>query len=253
MTSGARERACCRPLHTKWLGFLALCAIALTACGGPTFTYRYRLTVEVDTPKGVKSGSSVIETTLQNNHGVKWAPMEARKFASYVRGDAVFVDLGQGRHVIALLAMGKAAQGDLDFRTIVLGSLGVRWWDPALVLPALTDAVDRRAVLEVPSAFLPTLVMFRDLGNPVTAKIIEPDAFDFVFGAGHSLRRVTVQMVPMGWWPLNALGLYGASVTREIEQKLPWVITIRGYLSGKFACNPRVELCLDVGQFRRTK
>ena len=33
------------------------------ACGGPVYSYRYRLTVEVDTPGGPKSGSSVIETT----------------------------------------------------------------------------------------------------------------------------------------------------------------------------------------------
>lgn len=253
MTSRARVSTCRRTLRTKWLGLLALCAFALTACGGPTFTYRYRLTVEVETPTGVKTGSSVIETTLQNNHGVTWAPMEARKFTSYVRGEAVFVDLGEGRHVIALLAMGKRLQGDPDFRKIVPGSLGVRWWDPAAVLPSLSDAAGRRAVIEVPSELLPTLVTFRDLGDPATAEIIEPDTFDFVFGPGYDLRRVTVQLVPMGWWPLNALELYGVSVTRGIEQRLPWVSTIKGYLSGKFACNPRVELCLDVRQFRRTR
>jgi hypothetical protein len=30
------------------------------------------------------------------------------------------------------------------------------------------------------------------------------------------------------------------------------VTTVRGYLSGRFACNPTTETCLDVGMFRRT-
>ena len=43
---------------------LALAPLALAACGlseDGAPDYRYRLTVEVDTPQGVKTGSSVIE------------------------------------------------------------------------------------------------------------------------------------------------------------------------------------------------
>lgn len=40
---------------------LALGTLALAGCGDPTPTYRYRLTVEVNTPEGLRTGSSVIE------------------------------------------------------------------------------------------------------------------------------------------------------------------------------------------------
>ncbi len=38
-----------------WLAVVAAAA-AVTGCGGPVYSYRYRLTLEVDTPEGLKSG-----------------------------------------------------------------------------------------------------------------------------------------------------------------------------------------------------
>src|SRR5262245_578483 len=91
---------------------------ALTGCSGPVYTYRYRLTVEVDTPEGLKSGSSVIETTVQDNTE-SWGPPESRMVRSRTKGEAVFVDLGSGKHVIALLAMGPTATDDPEFNSLL--------------------------------------------------------------------------------------------------------------------------------------
>jgi hypothetical protein len=65
---------------------------------------RFRLSLEIDTPTGLKSGSSVITASFQET---SWGLPEATGVRSYLRGEAVFVDLGGGKSVIMLL------EGDL--------------------------------------------------------------------------------------------------------------------------------------------
>ena len=52
-------------------------------------------------------------------------------------------------------------------------------------------------------------------------------------------------------WQVASRMLFGAPVTRGIEKRLPWVTSVKGYLSGRFACNPSVEQCLEGGHFQR--
>lgn len=82
-----------------------MASLFLTACGigGEDFTpdYRYRLTVEVETPEGLRTGSSVIEVMQRivrpGSHPSSWA-IDRR-----IRGEAVAVDLPQGQTLFALL------------------------------------------------------------------------------------------------------------------------------------------------------
>ena len=60
----------------------------------PTYTYRYRLSVEVETPDEIRSGSSVIEVRYEMFPEL----LTERDHISRVFGEAVFVDLGQGKH-----------------------------------------------------------------------------------------------------------------------------------------------------------
>ncbi len=128
---------------------------------------------------------------------------------------------------------------------------------------------------ELRGADIPTLVTFANLADPASARVVYAtgyregpiipgtsrremipavlvDEIAAAFGPGFRLARVTLEMVPAGVWPFNRVGLSGTPVTRGIEGKMPWVTTVRGYLSGRFACNPTTETCLDVGMFRRT-
>ena len=68
---------------------------ALSACTGPMHTHRYRLTIKVETPDGIKSGSSVIE-----GRAAKIRSIDQSGLGAGVRGEAVFVDLGRGKHVV---------------------------------------------------------------------------------------------------------------------------------------------------------
>jgi hypothetical protein len=144
----------------------------------PSVTYRYRLAVEVDTPQGPRSGASVIETTRRDATGIPWYPPEARKISSQVRGEAVFVDLGEGRNVVAIMARGPRGDEGIDFDWLVPHVLGLQG-----------DAADaqrlqRPGVFEVPARLLPTLVTFANPSDPKSARVVRTDEFGTVFGPG---------------------------------------------------------------------
>jgi hypothetical protein len=54
---------------------------------------RYRLSVEFDTPDGVRGGASVIRVTRK--HPLPIDPI--KRYGWNLEGDAIFVDLGQAR------------------------------------------------------------------------------------------------------------------------------------------------------------
>lgn len=70
-------------------------ALAVCGCGSQADSYRQRITVEVDTPEGVMTGSSVSE--------VKWRYSSRGSSRASSRGEAVAVDLPGGRTLFALM------------------------------------------------------------------------------------------------------------------------------------------------------
>lgn len=90
-----------RILQAAWL---ALAALLLPGCAfaeDKAPDYRYRLTVEVETPEGLKTGLSVIEVrqTLVRAGSVPANQAVERR----VRGEAAAVNLPGGKTLFALL------------------------------------------------------------------------------------------------------------------------------------------------------
>jgi hypothetical protein len=95
-------------MNFRWLGPLALLAalvigdqIRINRPG-----HKYRLTVEVETPDGIKSGSGVLAVHPDRGY--------SRRGHTRTRGDAVLVDLGGGKNLLALLAHVDNKSVDLD-------------------------------------------------------------------------------------------------------------------------------------------
>jgi hypothetical protein len=176
------------------------------------------MTVEVDVDGKPRSGASVIEVRLEKQP--RFMP-EVPPVATEVAGDAVFVDLGKGKNVIALLASGPNAD-NVDYPKYVVSThFNLAGADNDLVkYPKLQGS------WELPEAQLPTLITFTDINGPTTARVVQVDEFEAVFGPGIRFKRVSVEMVPAGIWPFDALGwpsaFAGEPVSRGIEQKLPW-------------------------------
>jgi hypothetical protein len=81
------------------IGFLTICAVIVGGCGfGHAVTYRYKLTISVNTADGVKTGSVVCETKLTS------LMANSEPYLQIYNCEAVYVDLGQGkRPLIALI------------------------------------------------------------------------------------------------------------------------------------------------------
>jgi hypothetical protein len=95
----------------KWFGPLALLAALVIGdqirINRPA--HKYRLTVEVETPEGRKAASGVLAVHPDRSY--------SRRGQTRTVGDAVYVDLGQGRNLVALLAHddGKLVLDDVNY------------------------------------------------------------------------------------------------------------------------------------------
>ena len=200
-------------ISLKWIGPLGLLAalvigdqIRINRPG-----HKYRMTVEVETPSGVKSASGVLAVTPDRSY--------ARDRGTRTSGDAVYVDLGGGKNLVALLA-------HLD-KTLDPGAIN---YVALRAYPAATgkrvnfnDMSKQTGIVPVQGELLPVLVAFADPANPGSAKVVSPDDSEAMLGKGFRLRGVTAEAIPNGLWPIDFGGVLGEPVTRSIAAKLPWL------------------------------
>lgn len=168
-------------------------------------TYRYRLTVEVDSPQGMRRGSSVDEVTAWE--GIAIPGPEAGGFHARFRGEAVAVDLPGKQTLFILLD---------NVEYLLLSS-----YKP--YLPRISDPYDRmraakklRVVATVPPSIdggvnlYPRFVRFHNLNDPKSVELVDPDNLAASFGEGVRLRRLTVQATDDG-------------ISNTIGKRLPWL------------------------------
>jgi hypothetical protein len=188
--------------------------------------FAYRLTLEVDTPSGLRRGESVIRTSFSPSfgwpsRGIGW------------QGEATFVDLGEGKHVVALLAAGPRGDGGTLHMLVSQAFFGLSqhgYLARAAIEVAELPAGTRVALT---GETIPTLVTFSDPADPNSAKVVSPQGFGASFGPGYALRSASFEIVPAGIWPLNLLPIpwpemvLGTPVTQQIEKRLPFLGTER--------------------------
>lgn len=199
-------------MNFKWLGLLGVIGVLY---GGDQIrlnrpAHKYRLSMTVETPDGLKSASGVFSVHPDRGSGPSRATI--------TRGDALFVDLGNGRNVVALLLThgerGMDVEG-INYIALRAFSVGGRRLSFSNVGQVTGDAA-------VTGDLIPVLVSFADLNDPNSARAIPPDDFEGTFGKGVRLRGLRVEVVPNGLWPVDFGGVLGEPVTRGIEGKLPW-------------------------------
>jgi hypothetical protein len=198
-------------MNSKWVGPLALLAALVIGdqirINRPA--HKYRLTVEVETPEGIRSASGVMSVHPDRSY--------SRGGHTRIKGDAVLVDLGGGRNLVALLAhIDKTL--DLD----AMNYLALRAYKAAGRNVSFNEMSRQTGTVPVTGALIPVLVTFTDPKNPSTARAVLPDDVGAVLGSGFRLHGVAVEVVPNGVWPLDFGGPLGDPVTRGIEAKLPW-------------------------------
>lgn len=196
-----------------WLAKLAalpvilalLSPVAIADLLFPARAYRYRLTVSVDTPEGVKTGSGVVEVFESRQPGFGYRPAGLVGVA----GEAVAVDLGARGALFVLLKDGS--------RTAAFSS------QAASLVPALfpdsggdtpmarferyrTQSLKARLSPEQ----LPLMARFRDPHDPKTVELVADGDLVASFGPGVTLKEATLETTR-------------DPVTRDLDQHLPWL------------------------------
>ena len=199
-------------MNFKWLGPVALLAaiyigdqIRINRPG-----HKYRLTVEVETPQGRKSASGVLAVHPDRSY--------SRGGHTKTVGDAVYVDLGGGKNLVALLAhIDKNLELDgtnyVALRAYLAGGKRV----------SFNEMNRQTGIVPVTGALIPVLATFADPANPGTARNVSPDESETALGKGYRLHGITAEAVPNGFWPLDFGGALGEPVTRGIQSRLPWL------------------------------
>jgi hypothetical protein len=225
----------------------ALSAAALSGCAPSVPDYHYRLTVEVETPQGLRTGSSVIavDNDMQTN-------MNGGGYLLYqrARGEAVAVDLPGGRTLFALL---RGADGEDSWA----GTLLFELTPPPPYRPAdkesyrtdrVRNAAANRKVIVVPpmlphrdklyaAAAYPLFVTFHNVCDPKTVVRVDPDNLVASFGPGVKIRRITVQIT-------------NDPMTTGIEKRLKWLDSLDDYRTDPK--NPFTNtLPTEIGGFRK--
>ena len=200
-------------MNFKWVGPVVLLAalvigdqIRINRPG-----HKYRLAVEVETPDGVKSASGVMAVHPDRSY--------SRGGHTRTKGDAVLVDLGGGKNLVALLAHIDNQSIDLDGMNYV----ALRAYNAAGRKVSFNEMSRVTGAVPVNDALIPVLATFTDPGDPGTARTVPPDGLEARLGKGVHLRSVSVEVVPNGLWPLDFGGPLGEPVTRGIEARLLWL------------------------------
>ena len=181
------------------LGLLAGAASVLTlgGCGRKVSTLRYRLTVEVDTPNGVKTGSSVLEDAFN--------PGNSYEFSGSRRtyGEAPTVDLGGGRYLFVLLSgptekrsMQNMISQMFDYPEYPSPVKSIKLVD------RFAEANDSKPLIVIKPEDYPMLVTFGDINDPKSVREVNAGI----------VRRITVQVVDED-----------EPLTTGIEERLRWL------------------------------
>ena len=201
-------------MNFKWFGPLALLAALVIGdqirINRPA--HKYRLTLEVETPEGRKSASGVMAVHPDRSY--------TRRGQTRTLGDAVFVDLGQGKNLVALLAHVDNNKLELDDMNYV----ALRAYAAAAGKRVPFSEMSRMTgVAPVKHELIPVLIAFADPATPGSAKLVPPGDAEAVLGKGYRLQGISAEAVPNGYWPLDFGGALGEPVTRGIQAKLPWL------------------------------
>ena len=172
--------------------------------------HKYRLTVEVETPEGVKSVSGVMAVHPDRSY--------SRGGKTSTKGDAVFVDLGGGKNLVVLLA-----HIDKSLELDEINYVALRAYKAAGQNVSFNQMSRMTGTVPVTGEVIPVLVSFADPADPATARLVPSDNTEAALGTGIRLCGISAEVVPNGVWPLDFGGPLGDPVTRGIEARLPWL------------------------------
>lgn len=192
-----------------------------------TYTHRFRLLIETDTPAGIRSGSGVIQVSISEK--ATWLP-QTRGISPVVTGEAVAIDFGNHQLLYAILRVGPVGSNwpVYSLAARAFGRDYAFWY---------REAPNWRGSAKLHGALFPGLVTFTDANDPRSARLVTVDQIRSARLFGITDVRISIEMTK-------------EPVTDVLSSLLPWVRGAKGYLSGSLTCDPVLESCLSVDDFR---
>lgn len=206
------------------LGKLLVAVVALMSLPGcwDSESYRYKLTLSVNTPSGIKTASRVVEVTTRQGPRIGGGS----GVGGSCKGEALYLDLGAGyppliallgyRHYSPLKGRADAKNANVwagCHPTNLLARVGGITDHDSARMQAM-DLVRRLSGLpwpqELTSDQLPDLVALDDVRNPRTLMLVNPFKLHETLGSGVKWERITI-------------GLTREPVSTGILKQLPWL------------------------------
>lgn len=217
-----------RPFLAAFLVFLVLSPWIFAA---EEAHIRFRFTLEIETPSGVVSGSSVIAQTIVDQ------PILGNS-RSKIDGEATVVRLPDGRVLYALQASGARANSS----SWSVGIVGDLFAQDARRIGIVGNTIGSYVIAsrsvgekrEVAMRLLPTFVTFADPSDPMSFRSIDPSKQPLgdLLGPGYSIHRATIEILPAGTWPFSWWGpllgfrspewAFGVPTTRQLRLMVPF-------------------------------
>lgn len=210
-------------------------AVLLWTANYPYGSWRYKITVEIETPEGIKSGYAIREVTAVMQPQIT---PETQPVNYGVIGEAVVIDLGDRGVVFALLGYTEVFKA-FPIHPKTTEEL-IKYYSN---LPAGKKAVLTNAH--------PQIVTFTDINDPLTVKMvlgsrfnvekqdIDPvNDFEALLGQGVKLKQVLIEITD-------------EPVTWKIDKILPWLNGLNGHYLHGGGTSRNAPLGLDAGNFKR--
>ncbi|MCJ8190236.1 hypothetical protein [Sphingomicrobium aestuariivivum] len=175
-------------------------------------SYRFRLTVNVDTPDGIRTGSSICEVKADRGTDLSTG---GQTQGVKMRGEAAIVELPDDRLLVALLLTNNPLLRDVgkaSLRTLDGGFDGKKYNSAKRI-----EDAGSIGPVDMPEPDLPVLVTFEDPTDPESLKVVDPSDLASTFGAGYSLESITMETTQ-------------DRVTDHVPEFFPWLPAIPGSL-----------------------
>jgi len=222
----------------KKLAWIAGIAVVLVAAAAVALVmsdlyvsgkWRYRLTVAVETPEGIREGSAVREAWASASSIRIGLPESTSK--TNIRGEAVVVDLGERGVLFALIDWDSCRGVSETFPYTAAKGIPDRIRHFKNLEPGLKAELTRK--------HWPQMVTFADQEDPKSVKPVDPDDLAATFGEGVKLKGITVEITD-------------EPVTWGIDKRLPWLTGLRSNIDGTSATTSNaLSNVLHVGNFAK--
>jgi hypothetical protein len=229
-----------------WVVVVILAVWAMFHIGEPSDSWNVRMTVEIATPEGVKTGSSVWRIHHDNEPQI----LPNQSGAYYVdRGEAIEIDLGRRGIVFALL---RGADLNVDYSHVI-----------AFTVFPLGEKTPPGTVATLAPQQFPLFVHFKNMDDPRTVETVYGDILrEKAIPSNNLFQKPTEQIRVNRMADVFGSGVAITSVSMEVtkdspklalQRILPWLSSLHGHLSGSTISGMQLFQYLSVDEFQRGK